>query len=201
MQKRLFGIAALIAAALSTLTAGAAENLLPEGSFEVLDDEGRPQLFSLPHPNYQASIGAEVKIEREGENRFLRLIAHRPGTVVHFAASIPVPPSARALRIKFRVRSTDFERAPEPAWSSVRMGGAFLDAAGQPIHPGYLRVTRSVKGNTGGEWVTLEETLTVPEGAARIRVQPGIYYGQGTVDFDDIEVYDATDEAAPAPEN
>ena len=170
---------------LASVSSLMADNLFPEGSFEILGAEGEPESWSLPHPNYLAKIQADSSLETENGNRFLRLSLENPENANLATAKIPIPDDAANVVITYRVRCTNLTPADVPSWSGVFNGGGFLDGAEQSLE--LFRGVKRLKESTDG-WVDVEEVFQVPVGAKMVLLQPGIYHCTGTADFDDFVV-------------
>jgi hypothetical protein len=169
------------------------QNLLPEGTFEVLNDKGEPLAWTIPHPSYQQSIGAKFELVTEGEAKFARMTASQADKSIHIAAVIPLPENSTKVTVSYRTRCRDIIPAQTPEWASVRLGGGFAGEDGKDL--GYLRISKSQRSATP-DWVTVTDTFSVPAGAKTLLVQPGIYFCTGSADFDDLTV---TVESTPAP--
>jgi hypothetical protein len=173
------------------------KNLLPEGTFEILDDKGEPAAWTIPHPSYRESIGAQFELVTEGEAKFARLTSTLADKSIHISATVPLPENAGKVTISYRTRCRDIVPAETPEWASVRLGGGFAGESGEDL--GYLRISKSQRAATP-DWVTISETFDVPAGAKTLRLQPGIYFCTGSADFDDFTVTVEPAPATPTPQ-
>jgi hypothetical protein len=162
-----------------------AENLFPEGNFELLGAEGKPESWSVPHPSYLVKIQGKADLEVEEDNHFMRLSLENPDNACHVSAEVPLPESAANVVISYRVRCSDLVPAASPDWAGVFNGGGFLDANGE-VMEGFKGPKRQ-KAATDG-WVEVEDVFQVPVGAKQVRIQAGLYHTTGTADFDDFVV-------------
>jgi len=163
-------------------------NLFPEGSFETLTPEGNPVSWEIPHPSYQKQLGASFRVQVEPNgNRFVTLENVDSAKALHIAAIVPLPEGATRVRVRFKIRARGLFASPQPEWSSAQLGGNWIDASGADL--GYLRGTQQRIKTDVPDWMEFEEVLTPPAGAARIRLQPGLYQTTGALDLDDIKVF------------
>jgi hypothetical protein len=185
-----------------TFAASAQEqNIFPDGNFEgeltfstksaevckdfKAADEGT--LYIEPG-DYKHKGGVTVSIETEDGNKFLRF--HNPpeskldGNLRTFIVlKLPTPPpSGMTLSLRWRIK--DFvlnEGAPD--WAAAQCNPMFLLQDGT--------TTKSVnifRGKADTDWVEKEKSISIPDGATHLILQPGIKGVRGTFDIDDLKV-------------
>ena len=147
----------------------------PEGRFEEINANGRAQGWPLLG-------GAQVRIEEEGDNHFLRLSLPKNG-VASVDALVTIPPAAKTLRVQARMRVQNIKLGQE-VWENARLGLTFLGAGGSKV--GEWPPALEVKQDT--DWALLGQTFSVPEGAIFLRLTPQLLNTSGTLDIDDIQI-------------
>lgn len=199
MKKHAFVTVVASLLAFTSIQAQDSANLFPEGDLESpinlvnpYPNPPKSQMqqgdFYIEPGNYE-SKGCTVSVETEEGSTFLRFMAPQGFNAIlrtYIALDLPTPTPA-ALTISLRWRASDIA-APEgaPDWASVQCDPVFVmsDGSEKTIHG-----TLHLKESTGGEWVEVEKTVTVPEGAVRLVLQPGLYCVTGTLDVDDIKIF------------
>lgn len=202
MKIRTVTTAAASALCAFSLHASDSGNMFPEGNFESVMEMKAP--FPSPitedptsavegvlyiEPGDYKDKGCNVSIEQEDGSSFLRYNAPKGFNGIlrtYIALRLP-DPAPQLLTIGQRWRLADFETGPEaPEWAGAQNDPQFVMADGsRKVINGTLRL----RGNTNGEWQEVEKTVTVPEGAKMLILQPGLYVGSGTLDIDDIRVF------------
>jgi len=183
-------------ASVGLLPIHAADNLIPEGTFEVgIDFVGVPEGWDINPGDWRNKSNLALTIMTEGASpdadgkNYLRLVntgAPDEGMFRLFlTVALPTPTPDQVI-LGWRVRAEIEELSPTQEWASVQCQVEFLDSKGNVIstNHGALRFNKS----TGGKWLERETPLTVPPGAVEIRIAPGLYLIKGTVDFDDISL-------------
>lgn len=183
-------------AVLLSLTARAADNLIPEGTFEAATGyNGAPEGWDIQPGDWRNKTNLALKILSEGASsdaegkNYLRLVNTGAPEDGMFRLSLnvllPSPAPAKVV-LGWRIRAEIYELSGTQDWSSVQCEVSYLDKKGKVIstNNGLLRLTRS----TAGKWLERETTLDVPAGTTEITIVPGLYLVKGTVDFDDISL-------------
>ncbi|HEX8550703.1 MAG TPA: hypothetical protein VF681_04020 [Abditibacteriaceae bacterium] len=157
--------------------------LLPQGSFEQLEDN-KPEGWQLMSPQNTVVAG-------DAKNRWIQL---RDGAVL--SQVVKFDPAAKKLVVSARLKLSNFERGPE-GWHGPRIALRFLNANNAPLDGG--PPTPDITGNT--DWATKQVTFDIPVGATQLQIQPGLWGSKGLLEIDDITVKayaaGATLEAAP----
>lgn len=194
----------LIITLTATLTLGSGafaqdDNLFPEGNFEgeIQLDASHPMpkhlqkqagVFYIEPGDYQQK-GAEVVVTNEQGANFLRFMTpstYQGNLRTYIALDLPSPPPA-ALTIALRWRSSGLNpQDGAPNWASAQCDPVFVFEDGQEKT---IFNTLRLKDGTNGEWIEVEKTVTVPDGAKRLILQPGLYQVNGTLDVDDIKIF------------
>ncbi|MFH1496718.1 MAG: cellulase family glycosylhydrolase [Verrucomicrobiota bacterium] len=130
--------------------------------------------------------------ETEGSNRFIRLTSPRPGALVTLARDIPLPAGTSAVELSWNQRITNL--APGAQSGDARVVLEFFDANRAKL-PSDAPIAYYREDSAG--WEPKTGTVTVPRGAALLRVTPALVrVDSGSLDFDDLVVKPA---AAPEP--
>lgn len=168
----------------TVLAEKAKNNLMPEGSFEILE-RGVPEGWKMPDPNWYKNFRGAVAIKTEKGSRFLRLECPVLNTLLGASYTIPLTEDMKRLRLSYRVRAEIKETAPNdgsgvgvailPWWDNTEaMSTKFAGAE---------FITKSTRG-----WVSKEVDLDVPKGISALTLTAGIKQTDGIADFDDISV-------------
>ena len=164
-------------------------NLLPNGNFEPLKDAEMVQGWELPPKDWQAQKGFTAAIVQEadaaGANHRLALTSSAPALTVTASTTVALPPGTRGVRLAGRFRVEKLTVDPKQNWTGAFIGGSVLDAKKKKI--GGLPTGFRFREATGG-WVKKEAVLKLPEGAAFLLVQPGIFLASGDFGVDDLEI-------------
>lgn len=168
----------LLSAMLLAFSASAAEpgGLVANGDFERLTERGNAAGWP---------VTADITLEKEGANHFMRLKCLRPGGKVMVYREIPIEPGMKALALSYKVRHVEIKRGKEP-WHDGRIMMSFKSAALKPVSPAPQHP--SFKG-TQKDWQERTQQFRVPEGAAKLEMMFTLFEAEsGTLDFDDIKV-------------
>ena len=132
----------------------------------------------------------QAEARQENGERFVRIRNTNPQGVHNIYQVIDLPPRARTLLIVADMRSDNIKPADEP-WETGRVNLQFLDEDGgdMEVYGAAPTLTEPTDG-----WRRVPVVREVPEGARRLRLQPGIWRGVGEVDFKHIRV-DVTEES------
>lgn len=192
------------AAALCALSLHASDsgNMFPEGNFESVLEMKAPAPSPITEdpmsavegvlyiePGDYKNKGCNVSVEQEDGSSFLRYTAPKGFNGIlrtYIALRLP-DPAPQVLTIGQRWRMSDCGvEAEAPEWAGAQNDPQFVLADGsRKVINGTLRL----RENTNGEWQEVEKTVTVPEGAKMVILQPGLYVASGTLDIDDIRVF------------
>ncbi len=148
------------------------------------------QGWELPPKDWQAQKGftAAILEEKDGAgaaNHWLGLTSSAPALTVTASTNVALPLGTRSVRLAGRFRVEKLAVAATPNWTGAFIGGTVLDAAKKKI--GGLPTGFRFREATGG-WVKKEAVLKLPEGAAFLLLQPGIFLASGDFAVDDLEV-------------
>ena len=142
--------------------AAAADNLLAKN--------GKP--FNIWPKN-----GATVRV---AEDNTLEVKVPHGGTC---NGSVYIKPEWKFIRITMEMKATDLVPG-EAGWQSGRLSLAFYDKDKKRMNP-YPKMFE-ISGTT--DWKKFEYNYTIPEGAARLAVDPSQYGKSGTVEFRKLRV-------------
>ena len=180
------------AALLSAAEPDAPANLLPNGNFEPAKDGGMVQGWELPPKDWQAQKGFTAAILQEKDaagtpvpNHWLSLTSSAPDLTVTASTTVALPPGTRSVRIAGRFRVDKLAVAATANWPGAFIGGSVLDAGKKKL--GGLPTGFRFREATSG-WVKKEAVLKLPEGAAFLLLQPGIFLASGDFAVDDLEI-------------
>ncbi len=129
----------------------------------------------------QTKDNPEIALKDEDGMRFLRVRNGSPEKDVFAENFFALDPSWKKVRISAKMRTKDLKCGSE-VYHDARVMLIFTDSKGQKVG-GYGEVPFA---KADQDWKEMSAVREVPEGAAGIRLQPGIYHSTGTVDFDDI---------------
>ena len=153
----------------------AAKNVLVNGDFESATptDGGWIGLNS-----------AGVSIAREGDNSFVTFqnsdIA-KNSTLWQFYV-LPAPAIGQKWTLSGRVRVVNTTPGTEN-WHTVRVQTSWMDDANKVVTPWPPSPTFK---EVSPDWTEFKVTLTVPAGATKLKIEPGIFHSVGEADFDDL---------------
>ncbi|HEX8911722.1 MAG TPA: glycoside hydrolase family 5 protein [Humisphaera sp.] len=152
-------------------------SLIPNGDFQTLAADGQPLGWPLK---------SGASIEKDGDNRFLRLKVVTPGEQVLVYKRVDLKPEVKALELKYRVRHEGIARG-EKQWFDGRIMMNFKDAAGQEVKPGPKHP--SFNGTSKGGWAEKTQQMKVPEGTAYLEMLFTLFNAKaGQLDFDDVSL-------------
>ena len=164
-------------------------NLLPNGNFEPAKDAEVVPGWELPPKDWQAQKGFTAAILDEkdaaGADHWLGLTSSAPELTVTASTTVALPPGTRGVRLAGRFRVEKLAVDTKQNWTGAFIGGSVLDAKKKKI--GGLPTGFRFREATGG-WVKREAVLKLPEGAAFLLVQPGIFLASGDFGVDDLEI-------------
>jgi len=130
-----------------------AKNLVVNGSFEDVDDTGRPVGWSVVEKQ------AVKVVQDEKGNHYVRITATRPWQVPSIQTLLPLPPATQQLRIAARVRVKGLKQGPRD-FEDARLSVQFLDANKKPMHYGPAPVPHGDM-----DWTVLSTRCEVPDQA------------------------------------
>jgi hypothetical protein len=154
-------------------------NAIVNGTFDVPDPGGQPAAWKPPERE-----GVSFKVIREGANSIVRVTVEKPSDNFMAIQIVAVPPRARMMTLRGRVRGKWTGRSTEDDNWGANISARFMGADDQLIGPWVI----NVGGREAGGWKSLSKSIPVESGAKRLRVQFGAQVVSGTFDFDDIEV-------------
>lgn len=121
--------------------------------------------------------------EREGANRFIRVVATEPGKMLALFRQVRIPEGTRALELTYRIRTTDLKAGKQP-WFDARVIMDFRDISDEKLKPSPR--APYIRGSTKG-WIERSVAFMVPEGAVVLDVMPSLFQVEsGTMDLDDV---------------
>jgi endoglucanase len=167
-----------LSAAMLALSASAADpgGLLANGDFETLTERGNAAGWP---------VTADITLEKEGANHFMRLKSLRPGGKVMVYREVAIEPGMEALALNYKVRHDGIKRGKEP-WHDGRIMMNFKSAALQQVNPSPQHP--SFHG-TQKEWQERTQQFRVPEGAGKLEMMFTLFEAEsGSLDFDDIKL-------------
>lgn len=150
------------------------ENLVKNSSFDQRQAD-RIQHWTVPNR-------AGVSIQNEGKGPYLSLRNTNPKHQVVASQTIAIDPAWHRLRITAKLRAQDLKPGVLH-WQVARVAAVYLDAKGELIKYQSPPTLREDQG-----WVTLTVQHVIPEGAASLRLDPGLYFATGRFDVDDVTV-------------
>ena len=163
---------------LMTTTAVAQEkNLVTNGDFEKVK-EGKAENWMLGKEGE-----TRVSVGEEKGNHFLRIAIDRPMQIVSVNQWIKVDPKWKSITVKARMRGKGVKLGEKDFHTprvTIMFAGADRKQVGDwPDAPAL---------SADSDWVEVEETMKIPEGAVEVEIRPTLIQAQGVVDFDDIVV-------------
>ncbi|HXI83036.1 MAG TPA: hypothetical protein VNL17_02980 [Verrucomicrobiae bacterium] len=161
----------------------------PEGTFEKLDDAGRPQGWRFSDPKLCSVIA-------DGSNHFLRVTNGALGKSVQAQGRFQLDPKWTSLKVTVRMRAINLQLSTASnAVSDARLQFVFEDAHGKRVG-GWPKVP-SLKENSA--WIVKDAVNDIPKGSVYIVFAPALYNATGTLDVDDIMVEPKLATEQPAP--
>ncbi|HEV7298458.1 MAG TPA: hypothetical protein VGN72_03770 [Tepidisphaeraceae bacterium] len=162
--------------------AATSEARVKNANFERIED-GRPADWSGGNEH--------VKTVTEGGNTFLRIDHGNEKTATQLLQTVPLDPAWKRLAVRVKMRANKLEMGDQ-GWNDARVAFTFVDKQDEMI--GTWPQVPHLKADS--DWVTLETTNDVPEGAVAVRLSPSMLGAAGTVDFDDLTIAAGTGSAA-----
>ena len=151
-------------------------SLLANGDFETLSASGQAEGWPAD---------ADVTLQSEGGNHFLRLKSPRPGAQVMAYRAVPLGKAVKALELFYRVRYEGIKRGKQ-AWFDGRIMMNFKDAADRAVNPSPGPPSFTC---TAVDWQQKAQQFRVPEGAAKLELMFTLFGAEsGTLDFDEIRL-------------
>lgn len=146
-----------------------ADSLLPAGDFEGDVDWG---------------LKEGARLEREADNRFLRLEVVEPGKTVMVYRLVSLAADAAALELSYRVRYRGVVPGKQK-WFDGRIMMNWKNEAGESVRPSPS--APSFKGTSKSGWESRSQKFLVPDGATRLEIMFTLFNATaGRLDFDDI---------------
>jgi hypothetical protein len=158
--------------------------LIANGDFQAEGKGGVPDKWS--------ALKDDLSWQKEGENRFLRMVSPMPGKMVVFYRTIDLPKGTKALEFKWSQRVSNFKRGKEN-YFDARIMFQWHDAAGKKMagEPSPAAASKNTEG-----WVEKSKSFLVPEGAITLVLMPTLFQVEsGTFDLDNFSLK-PTDSAA-----
>ena len=175
MMRFLFSLFSAVMLGLPAFAADPGE-LLANGDFETLTTRGNAAGWP---------VTADITLEKEGTNHFMRLKCLRPHAKVMVYREVAVEPGMEAFALSYKVRHADIKRGKQP-WHDGRIMMNFKSAALQPVNPSPQ--PPSFIG-TRGEWQERSQQFRIPQGAKKLEMMFTLFEAEsGTLDFDDIKL-------------
>lgn len=157
--------------------AGPDGELIANGSFQKEGKGGNPDQWG--------ALKADLSWQKEGENRFLRMVSPAPGKMVMLYRTVDLPKETRALELKWSQRVSNFKRGKESHFDA-RIMLQFQDLAGKKM-PGDLAAVAATK-NTDG-WVERSKSFLVPDGTLTLVMMATLFQVEsGTFDLDNLSL-------------
>ncbi|MGI6083459.1 MAG: DUF4962 domain-containing protein, partial [Limnochordia bacterium] len=181
-----------------------AASLIPNGSFEELDDGGRVVGFSTWVGQGNPDFAVDASVAHSGEHSFRirgdggargslnHSMSVRPGThriSLRYRVSEGVAPESIVLRLMvYHGRGGSGEDA-KAEWNMSEVApdtGATVRLSGKNLH---INPDQSLEP---GRWYPLSAVVTIPDDAERMQINMFNWLGNGTVWFDDIHLESVT---------
>jgi hypothetical protein len=194
---RIFALLLIVMVALagSTFAAGP-ENVLPNGSFDTLDDAGNPE-------GWKHNQAGTMAVEDDGRGGKCVKLTGDGDSFAAVTGELAMQPDWNYLLVTVRMKGEGVKKG-ENAWDAARLSMQFANAEGAQVG-GHFPVPQLPEGDC--PWVQQQVILAVPNGAAKLQLWPGLLKASGTMWLDDINVYAFKDQsaalaasAAPLPE-
>ncbi|MCW1916203.1 glycoside hydrolase family 5 protein [Luteolibacter sp. GHJ8] len=168
----------LLSAAVLAAPARAVEpaGLLANGDFETLTERGNAAGWP---------VTADITLEKEGTNHFMRLKCLRPFSKVMVHREVAVEPGMEAFALNYKVRHQDIKRGKEN-WHDGRIMMNFKSAALQQVDPSPKHPSFS---GTQKDWQERSQQFRVPPGAKKLEMIFTLFEPEsGSLDLDDIKL-------------
>ncbi|HRR29419.1 MAG TPA: hypothetical protein P5270_08675, partial [Victivallales bacterium] len=124
-----------------------------------------------------------IRIEREGNESFLRVENDNPTKTVVLDNYFSLDTNWKKINIKAKIRTKNLKCGNE-GWQNARVMVTFVDKIGQKVG-GYGECPEA---KTDQNWTEKSVVREIPEGAAGVRLQVGLFNATGIADFDDISI-------------
>ncbi len=171
----------------------AENNVFPAGTFDKLGDEGKPVGWTWSE---WSSSNIEVvehgkKTAEDEAGHCLKMTSDDAGKFICAVGYLPIDPKWSRIEVSVRLKGKAVELGENP-WDAPRLSMQFENEDGQMVgqHPSVPQI-----GAGDTEWVTRSVTLTVPYGARRLAMWPGLLKCTGTLWVDDIVIAVVTEHA------
>lgn len=155
--------------------AGGQGNLLPQGTFE------RPGVNTDWAEGFNIPNNQEFQVVSEGGRYRLRIENRDAGRQLDYVhAYVRVAPEIESLTVSASLKATNLKVGKE-GWHDARIAMSFEGGSfGFPAEVPELRAD--------SDWVTKSVELQVPRGAARLNIQPAMFYCTGVFEIADLTV-------------
>jgi hypothetical protein len=185
-QRTIARISAALLLASAPAFAGEGYQVLKNAGFEQEGPIGGAAFWTRGDP-------ALVKFVTEDGNRFVRMVLpEKKAAIIH--QMIELDPKWKALDLSVRIRAQGVQTGSQD-WMTGQFQYLFADEDGKHVG-GWQRL--KVTADTGG-WKTLRQKgLKIPDGAAKLKAQIGVWGAAGTFDFDEVQVLAASKPARPS---
>jgi len=154
----------------------AADNLLPNGSFEKLDQNGRPVGWAYPEV-------ANFEVAQKEENHWMRVTNDKHADIRKFTHLLKIKPECKSLEFTARIKTSGLKLG-KVVWNTARVMLVWKDAENK-----YHKKNRNdlaIKADS--DWKTYTVILTPPEGAVALEISPGLFKATGIMEIDDIVI-------------
>jgi hypothetical protein len=152
--------------------------LIANGDFQASGKSGDT-------PDKWGALKGDLSWQKEGDNRFLRLVSPAPGKMVMFFRTVDIPQEVKALEFKWKQRVSNLKKGKEN-YFDARIVFQWKDAAGEKLTG--APVASEASKNTAG-WVEKSKAFLVPEGARTLVIMPTLFQvTTGTLDLDDLSL-------------
>ncbi|MBV9864996.1 MAG: sigma-70 family RNA polymerase sigma factor [Abitibacteriaceae bacterium] len=155
-----------------------AENLLPQGNFEEIDEAGKPVGWNV-HGN------VKVLTEPNG-NHYVLINGLNPTDPKTIDTTIVIDPALRALRILARMKTTNLQLGDKP-YENAHVGITFKDRQDKVL--GYAEAYPTLTHDS--DWIVLSTVTRISPGTHHLYVDAGIWGPSGQLAVDDITIVPA----------
>ncbi|MCS7008526.1 MAG: hypothetical protein N2035_04120 [Chthoniobacterales bacterium] len=161
-------------------------NLIPEGSFEILNAAGNPEGWKLPDPNWYKNFGGKVRIINEEGDNFLQIESDGMDKLLRASFKVTIPDNVARLRLSYRIRADVRDVASNEDKKGVGVQVARWWGNNEKEEAKWGGADW-VTASTGG-WVDKEFEFDVPAGMTTLRIDIGIRNASAIADFNDIQL-------------
>jgi len=194
MKKHLLILLCTLVACLAPQVSLADSNLFPEGSCEILTQNGLPEGFLFPNKLDKPWLGGnnEEVLSEEGNN-FVRFVNSQQFPYFHsIKINLPIPEGAVNIRVSGRFRCDFVPAEVQPDWQGYKIHLVFgtmepTDPLGD-LSDALADVPIISIQNPMPDWTEKEGSAAVPVGAKVVQVRIMLNGFVGQFDFDDIRV-------------